>query len=169
MCLSWLINALSKCADTIEINPSAIKGDTKTPLLIIFRKDTKIELYFQTAAIVLGKGLWIDKITNRSLRGIPDIILRFTNSKESRLVIFDAKNRSKSSESEVAYKLIGYKDNFNINPFIGIGLYPSFDNFTYRHLQNKNNQIYLLHLPLLRAKKILQKICYKQINTFTNY
>lgn len=165
LCLGWFINAVSKCADIIEINQAGIKGSNKGPLLTTFYRESKIELYFQSAFGVLDRGSWVDTKNHKPLRGIPDIILRITKDKISRLAIIDAKNRSKASESEVAYKLIGYKDNFYINPFVGIGLYPSFGNSSYRHLNDGNNNIYLLHLPLLKAKKIIQKNYYQQINS----
>lgn len=168
LCLGWLINALTKCADSIEINRSGIKGSNKGPLLTTFYRESKIELYFQSAFEVLDSGTWIDTKSKKSLKGIPDIILRVTKSEASRLAIIDAKNRSKASESEVAYKLIGYKDNFRLDPFFGIGLYPSFGEYSYRHLNNKNNDIYLLRLPLPEAKKIIQKNYYRQINSIIN-
>ena len=88
-----------------------------------------------------------------------DVVLRISDGEIDRLVIVDAKNRTLASESDVAYKLMGYKENLGIEGFQAVGMYPSLSGeLRLRRLQEADEQILLFHVPLSNGRKTVQRI-----------
>lgn len=159
LCVGWLITAISRYADTTEVNVKGLKGANKKPLLVTSYDNRGIELYFQTSANVLPKGRWIHKRTKAPLKGIPDITLKLTTGYTSKVIILDAKNRSDSTEPDVVYKLLGYKENWGVSPFYGVGIYPSLeDRLEINRLHSGTDSLFLIHIPLLRARRVIDKV-----------
>jgi hypothetical protein len=64
--------------------------------------------------------------------------------------------KSGGAESEVAYKLLGYKENFGLENYIGVGLYPSFTRASrQRTLLKGNEHIKLLHVPIQKGRRFV--------------
>lgn len=159
LCVGWLITAIRRTANTTEINVKGLKGSNKKPLLVASYDNRVIELYFQTSANVLPKGRWIHRRTKAPLKGIPDITLKVTTGDASKVIILDAKNRSDSTEPEVMYKLLGYKENWGISPFYGVGIYPSLEeHLEINRLQSGADSLFLFHIPLLQARRTIERI-----------
>jgi hypothetical protein len=159
LCVGWLVTALSRHADNVEVNVKGLRGTNKRPLLVASYEGRTIELYFQTSMNVLPKGRWIYRKTRAALRGTPDIVLRVTNGGVGKVIILDAKNRSDSTESEVTYKLLGYKENWGLSPFYGVGIYPSLGNrLEIKRLDSGADSLFLVHVPLLRARRVIDKV-----------
>ena len=81
-------------------------------------------------------------------------------------MILDAKNRTLASESEVAYKLMGYKENLGMWPFQTVGVYPSFSNkLRLRRLEKDMDQILLAHVPLANGRRTVGRIVRQFLRT----
>jgi hypothetical protein len=116
LCLAWITLGLRKHATAVELQTRALKGMNRGPLLSAHWNGYIAELFFQTGVGVLPAGQWIDRHSKRPLRALPDIIVRIRSLYERRdpvILLVDAKNRTGIDESDVAYKLLGYKENLN--------------------------------------------------------
>jgi hypothetical protein len=108
---------------------------------------------------VLPKGRWIHKRTKAPLKGIPGITLKLTTDYTSKVIILDAKNRSDSTEPDVVYKLLGYKEISGVPPFYGMGIYPSLeDHLEINRLHSGEDSLFLIHVPLIRARRVIDKV-----------
>jgi len=104
----------------------------------------------------------MDRHTDKPLRALPEIVLKIADGKTERLVILDAKNRTLASESDVAYKLMGYKENLEIKAFQVVGVYPSFlGKLRLRRLEKAAEQILLVHVPLSNGRQTIRRIARK--------
>ena len=152
LCLGWAVQALGHICSEAAVDLTALKGrHDRAVFKGRYSSGWSIEVFFQRSADALPKGRWTERDNGRSLRGIPDLLLHLQNGADQkvRLIIVDAKNRSIASESEVAYKLLGYKENFGLEEYLAIGLYPRFDRrHRIRVLSKGDEHITLLHVPL---------------------
>jgi len=157
LCLGWLFEAFSASACSRTVDSTALKGAHQRPILTGQFSGLSLEVFFQRASGILPAGRWVDENTNEPLRGIPDITLRVSTEGETRLIFVDAKNRSVATESDVAYKLLGYKENFGLENFVAVGLYPCFKTeHRMRMLSHNGNRIILLHVPLLKGRATMR-------------
>lgn len=159
LCLAWLISAVrSECANVI-VNPVALRGAKKGAIATGELGGKRFSLFYQQSAQLLPVPRWIDRRTSMPLRALPDLVLKVDDGGESRVVILDAKNRTLASESDVAYKLLGYKENLGIDNFQAVGMYPSFSGkLRVRRLQKGGEQILLVHVPLSDGSRTVQRI-----------
>jgi hypothetical protein len=116
-------------------------------------------VYFQNGAEALGNTSWRYR-GGAPFRALPDIVLKVQSRTNERIVIIDAKNRSEGSASEVTYKLLGYRENLRLSPFLAVALFPSFGRFSSKRLEESNGSaaIALLRLPLVRARNIVGRL-----------
>jgi hypothetical protein len=162
LCLSWMIAALRLYCSNVMINPIALRGTKKGPIATGWFREKQFSLFYQRSAGLLPEPKWVDRHTGAPLRAIPDIVLKISDDITEQFVILDAKNRTLTSESDVAYKLMGYKENLGIEPFQAIGLYPSFSNrLRLRRLEKTSEQILLVHVPLSNGRRIFGRIAQK--------
>jgi hypothetical protein len=124
--LGWLIKGLSRVTKRSKLWPERIKGAMGRPLFEGYRGNARYRIYFQTGSI-LGQRLWTYRHTQDTLGGIPDIVItREREGEKTSILVLDPKNRSwKHSRGEVAYKMIGYSCNLNLEPFRAIAVFPS--------------------------------------------
>lgn len=159
LCLSWMISTLRLYCSNVVIDPIALRGPKKGPIATGWFGEKQFSLFYQQSAGLLPVPTWVDRHTHIPLRGIPDVVLKISDEVTEQFVILDAKNRTLASESEVAYKLLGYKENFGIEPFQAVGLYPSFSTrLRLRRLEKFGEQIVLVHVPLSNGRQTVGRI-----------
>ena len=164
LCLSWIISALQSYCSEVVIRPDSLRGRRDGPVATGRFGNYEVSVFYQQSAGVLPGSLWLDRHTQRPFRALPDIVLKISDGPADRFVILDSKNRSIASESEVAYKLMGYRENLGIEPFQAIAMYPSFsDELRLRRLVKKasTDQILLIHIPISNGRQIVGKIARK--------
>ena len=159
LCLAWMISTLRAYCSNVVVNPIALRGSRKGPIAIGEFGNKRVSLFDQQSADLLPVPLWVDRRTSAPLRALPDLVLKIVEGTSTKLVILDAKNRTLASESDVAYKLMGYKENLGIRDFQAVGIYPSFsDKLRLRRLEKGAEQILLIHVPLSRGRNTLRRI-----------
>jgi hypothetical protein len=159
LCLGWLISTLrAQCANVV-VNPMALRSAKRGPIATGEFGDRRFSLFYQQSAELLPVPRWVDRRTSVPLRALPDLVLKIEDGSASSLVILDAKNRTLASESDVAYKLMGYKENLGIDHFQAVGMYPSFSGkLRLRRLQKGGEQILLVHVPLSDGSRTVRRI-----------
>ena len=160
ICVGWLISAIRSFADAPPtINRNGLKAAGRAPLLRATYRSQEIEMYFQNAGGVLNRGCWLNSKSGRPLGALPDVVLRVTKEGNSRLVILDAKNRSGTSRSEVAYKMLGYKENLQLDPYYSIGVYPAYEGDYTEDRFNKGSEFLILaRVPLHGTEAAIQHL-----------
>lgn len=159
LCLSWMISALrANCTDVV-VNPIALRRTRRGPVATGCFHGRELSLYYQQSSGLLPVPTWIDKRTQQPIRAIPDIVFTISDGQTAEFLILDAKNRTLASESEVGYKLMGYKENLELRPYRAVGMYPSFSNrLRLRRLEKGEGQILLVHVPLSRGRQTVLRI-----------
>ena len=161
LCLAWMISALrSHCSDVV-VRPSALRGSRNEPVVSGHFQGNRLALFYQQSAGVLPVPAWVDKRTHRPFRAIPDLVLKIADGTADAILLLDAKNRALSSESEVTYKLMGYKDNLGIIPYRGVGIFPSLTGACRLRRFYKtaaDDRIVLAHVPLARGKETVRRL-----------
>jgi hypothetical protein len=159
LCLSWIVSALRSYCSDVVVSPMALRGPKKGPIVKGRFGTKELSLFYQQGAGLLPVPTWVDRHTRQPFRAIPDIVLKISDGATDRFVILDAKNRTIASESDVAYKLMGYKENLGMQRFQAVGMYPSFsDRPRLRRLEKGAEQILLFHVPLSKGRQTVQRI-----------
>ena len=154
-----MISALRSYCSNVVVNPVALRGPKKGPIATGWFTEKQFSLFYQQSAELLPVPTWMDRRTHRPFRALPDVVLKISDGGTERFVILDAKNRTHASESEVAYKLMGYKENLGITTFQAVGMYPSFSkSLRMRRLQKNAEQILLVHVPLSSGRQTIRRI-----------
>jgi hypothetical protein len=160
LCLAWMADALGELLKDVELSNTLV-GKNKPPVVKGRYGEAFVALHFQRVKDILDKGRW--KWQGKTpLGGLPDIILEIRKNAKRTLVLFDAKNRGESQSGDVAYKLLGYKENFSrkseglLYPFYAYGLFPAFgQGFSGKNLVRREHKISLLSLPLNDGRQYL--------------
>ena len=170
LCLAWMIAALRSLCSHVVVKPSALSGPKKEPVATGYFNGCRLTLFFQQSAGVLPNPTWVDKRTNRPFRGIPDLVLKTTSDTRDTILLLDAKNRTISSESEVTYKLLGYKENLGAKPYQGVAIFPSLT----RSLRlrgfykaSADDRILLAHVPLVRGREAVRRLLQQFLRALT--
>ena len=161
LCLPWMIAALRSYCSHVVVKPAALSGPKKEPVVTGYFQGNRLALFFQQSAGVLPNPTWVDKSTHRAFRAIPDLVLKITDDTTDTILLLDAKNRTLSSESEVTYKLMGYKENLGIVPYQGVGIFPSFSGeLRLRRFYKTaaDDGILLAHVPLVRGRETVRRL-----------
>ena len=161
LCLAWLISALRSYCSQVAVKPSALSGPKRDPVATGFFQGSELTLNFQQSAGVLPDSTWVNSKTHSHFRAIPDLTIKVTNNTGDSILLVDAKNRGLSSESEVTYKLLVYKENLGINPFLGVALFPSYSgNLRLRGFYKTatEDRIYLVHVPIMRGREAVRRL-----------
>lgn len=155
LCLAWLVRSLSDLLDDVEIVPVAIKGSPH-PVLIGRAGPFSIRLFYQAGH--LGKSAkWAYRRGNRPLRAIPDLLIEAREGPDVTHMILDAKNRSAASPSEVIYKLLGYKENLNLQPYWAVGMFPGLSSTpVFQTLERGQSRVVVFQLPLGRGQRLMR-------------
>ena len=159
LCLAWIITALRSCCARVSVNPLGLRGPRKEAVATCDLEGGKrLTLSFQSADL-LPVPKWIDRRTSTPFRALPDLVLEINDGVDHKLIIVDAKNRTSSSESEVAYKLMGYRDNLGLHNYQALGVYPAFEgHWQLRRLQRDGENILLVHAPLGEGKHLARRL-----------
>jgi hypothetical protein len=159
LCVAWVILALRAICLDVQVHPIALRGPRKGPIAVGKLGDREVALFYQQSAGLLPAPTWIYRHSQQALRAIPDLVLRLTEGHSEQFVIVDAKNRTYASESEVAYKLMGYRENLELRPFHAIGLYPGFSGkLRVRRLEKAEDRICLIHIPLAEGSVTVRRL-----------
>ena len=170
LCLAWMIAALRSLCSHVVVKPSALSGPKKEPVATGYFNGCKLTLFFQQSAGVLPNPTWVDKRTNRPFRAIPDLVLKTTRDTRDTILLLDAKNRTISSESEVTYKLLGYKENLGTKPYQGVAIFPSLTRslrFAWVLQGVADDRIVLAHVPLARGREAVRRLLRQFLRTLT--
>ena len=124
LCVGWLIKSLTKVLDSYSVFPKSIKG-SNDPILIGYKNNNKVELFYQ-AGYMSKKARWSRRNNSKKIGAIPDISIEIQSNSDRRTIIIDAKNRSRGSEGEVIYKMLGYMENLGLDPYRAVGIFPAF-------------------------------------------
>jgi hypothetical protein len=158
LCLGWLIGALSAALKDVRIEPRRLQRAGGKPVMTAQLGNFQIALYYQ-AGLATHSAHWIWRHSNQRFRAIPDLLISATNGDFTRWFVIDAKNRSLSAESEVAYKLLGYKENLRYAPFCGFGIFPALDGpASIKILESEEDRAILLRVWLGRGERIAGRI-----------
>ena len=161
LCLAWIVAALRSLCSNVVVKPSALRGPKKEPVATGCFQGNRLTLFFQQSAGVLPDPTWVDRRTRRPFRAIPDLVLKITNDTTDIILLLDAKNRTLSSESEVTYKLMGYKENLGIIPYQGVAIFPGFSGEPRLRMFYKtaaDDRILLAHVPLVRGRETVLRL-----------
>jgi len=158
--LAWLFQALQSRATAFQIDLRRLKGAGGEPVATATLGDASVEVFFQAAASVLPPGAWRYRHSGAALRAIPDIVIRIrTQGAQDRIVIVDAKNRTSASESEVIYKLLGYRENIRLTPYSAVGVYPSLEPHPrVLRLSDGTSRVTLVHVPLRGGRQVATRL-----------
>jgi hypothetical protein len=161
LCLAWIINAISRYGDpsSLSVFPDRIKASKGLPLVEAKIRGRRIRVHFQSG-VALPVRNWRLIDGNRELGAIFDILCRLTSVDGSRSVdlIIDAKNRGAKSEGEVAYKMLGYKENVTApsDTFRGIAVFPATTaRLEVSGLKRDAHRLWLVRVPLGESKQAI--------------
>jgi hypothetical protein len=102
---------------------------------------------------------WIWNHSGKHLQGIPDLVIRRSKDGKISHTLVDAKNRVGSAEGEVVYKLLGYKENLRLTPFLAVALFPEFGSEkSVRSLFSDDSRVVLARIPLASASNDLMSL-----------
>jgi hypothetical protein len=162
LCLSWFIKALSKKADksTLELFSGRLKAAKGNPVASARINGKTFSLFFQSG-VVLPFRNWSYVSTGKKLEAIFDIFCRVTsaNGADTIDIIIDAKNRSAASEGEVAYKMLGYKENVltEHQRFIGLAIFLSEEpRLKVKSLHRGEHRLWLAYAPLGKSEQTVR-------------
>ena len=161
LCLSWFINALAVRAEpgTLELFPSRLKAAKGLPVARAAIRGRQVSLFFQSGVVVPVRN-WRYVEPSQPLGAIFDIFCRISATPgQSVDLIVDAKNRSFASEGEVAYKMLGYKENVVAEGqrFLGLAIFPSESSrLKVKSLHRAEHRLWLAHAPLGESKQTVR-------------
>jgi hypothetical protein len=149
VCLGWLIAAFAKSLDGFSIDKAGLTSGNR-PILSGSFRDLKLRLFYQSGHLSnLSTYRW--KITQRPLRAIPDFVIEVDQGDTNRVYVIDAKNRGRSAESEIVYKLLGYKENLKLEPYWALGLAPGGRKRRINSVYRNNTRIHVAFVALDRG------------------
>jgi hypothetical protein len=121
ICLGWLIGALRSWDPSGILRPQNLQK--QGPIFTGSKNGSSVKLYYQAGYFsAVSRYVW--QKTGKKLRAIPDFSIELETSKFRRSIVLDAKNRSANSNSEIIYKLLGYRENLGIVPYFALGIAP---------------------------------------------
>jgi hypothetical protein len=162
LCLAWIISALSRKADasTLQVFPGKLKGAAGMPVAQASIRGKRVRLFFQSG-VALPSRNWNYVPAGNKLGAIFDILCQITSPDQADTtnIIVDAKNRAANSEGEVAYKMLGYKENVmdEHQRFLGLAIFPSDQDFLkIKSLQRAEHRLWLAYAPLAKGERTMR-------------
>lgn len=155
LCLGWFYQIAKADLGDLKVDPKAMRSG-KRALLSAKLADLALDLHYQHH---FGRRTsWTWEESGKKLEAIPDIVCTARAVEGDRVFLIDAKNRSAASESEVAYKLLGYKENLGLKPYFALAIFPEHErsNIVIKSLNNGENRIVLARIPLLISEARLR-------------
>jgi hypothetical protein len=127
-CLEQARASLARLGWTTDSDFRIHASVANSPIATFHSEGRHIDLYFQMQK-PMGQGRWLNQSTQKSLRGMPDVVLAAPGSAP---LLIDAKWRFRTMKqftSEEHYKMLGYAENFAHNQpngsFSGLLVFPS--------------------------------------------
>lgn len=168
LCLGWLHFGISthRGTEQIEVFPDRLKRADGEPLIRASGKGWTASAYYQSGKPVPTRHWSYQRIRPRtrpqasigqSLRAIFDFVLEISDGSQKRAIILDAKNRLRD-QSEVTYKLLGYKENVHngAGPFYAAAFFPGFDRkLAITELARDDSRVYLIRVPLSSGRRAI--------------
>lgn len=156
LCLGWCTQVLSQALSEFTINIAGIR-DSHVPIMSGFSDGATIEVFYQMR--FSSSNNWIWSHSGKQLQGVPDLVIRWSKDGRIRHALVDAKNRVGSAEGEVVYKLLGYKENLRLTPFLAVALFPEFSSEkSVRSLFSDDSRVVLARIPLASASNDLMSL-----------
>lgn len=156
VCIGWLLSGLKSMDPTGQINPAALKG-SNAPLFEGTRGDVQIQLFYQ-AGYFSSNARYKWHSSGKNLRAIPDYSIELKGPSWARTVLLDAKNRTFSGASEIIYKLLGYRENLDIDPYLAIAIAPVFSGGAkIDAVQLDNRTAVVMRVPLANGKRLFRR------------
>lgn len=156
ICLGWLISAAQKEFPSFKVHEANFlsSGGAIAEFVTESRKwRIRYQRYYTDETHYYWRG------SRAKLKAIPDYVAETTSGGVWTTIILDAKNRPQSSRSEIIYKMLGYKENLRLEPFVALALAPSYNKAAFhRVVDGDANSISLVYLPLDRGDLIIRRI-----------
>jgi len=124
ICLGWLLGALKAWDPAGTVHPRNLRASG--PIFTGEKRAFYLRLFYQ-ASHVSQSARYYRRGSNKPLRAIPDFVLELNYKDRSISLLLDAKNRVLSSNSEILYKMLGYRENLGLSPYFGLGIAPAYD------------------------------------------
>lgn len=155
ICLGWLLGALRQWAPDGAVYPRNLRKNG--PLFTGSSAGTRISLHYQASHVgQSARYRW--RGSGKQLRAIPDFAIEIENASGSHTVLLDAKNRAVSTNSEIIYKLLGYRENLGLEPYLAVGIAPAGGK---RHaldgVEHYDRHAAVLRLPLAKGAAFLRR------------
>ena len=165
LCVGWLISGLRALDSAGRVNPAGLR-DSKVPIFSGSRKNVQVRLFYQ-AGYFSKRARYIWQRSHRQLRAIPDYALEFRGPSWERSVLLDAKNRVGNSDSEIIYKLLGYRENLAISPYLAIGLAPEYGRrLSFNGVDHADRKASIVRMPLLKGRYIFERWLPKLVDVY---
>lgn len=156
VCIGWLLSGLKSMDPSGRVNPAALKGSI-APLFEGTRGDVQIQLFYQ-AGYFSRDARYKWHSSGKNLRAIPDYSIELKGPGWSRTILLDAKNRTFSGASEIIYKLLGYRENLGIDPYLAIAIAPIFSGRTkIETVEMDNRTAIVMRVPLANGKRLFRR------------
>lgn len=162
ICLGWILGALQRTLDSYQVHERHFR--TGKPLLTGTVAGVEVKVYYQ-AQHLPGHYSYRWKRTGKVLRSIPDFVIETTEKGKTKTLLVDAKNRARSSLSEIIYKMLGYKENLQIEPYWGLGIAPTFSSFGVESVARGANKVAVAFVPLKTGQLVVQRAVYRAIRS----
>jgi hypothetical protein len=155
VCLGWLLGALRGWCSMGSVHPENLRK--RGAIFVGERGGLTARLYYQAGHVgQAARYKW--RHSNKPLRAIPDFSLELQGGGGQVDILLDAKNRVVSSDSEVIYKLLGYRENIGAEPYRAVGIAPAFDNTPGVRVARYDDRIAaIVRLPLGTGQKLLNR------------
>ncbi len=155
VCLGWLLGALKIWDPDGSIHTKNLRASG--PIFSGSSSQFSIKLFYQAGYISKSARYFRPK-NGKSLRAIPDFILECSDTKQTLSVLLDAKNRTLNSNSEILYKMLGYRENLGLSPYFGLGIAPEYSgNRSYDAIRYEDRFAGVLRLPLDGGGEIMKR------------
>jgi hypothetical protein len=157
VCIGWLLSGLKRMDPAGSVNPEALRSSGEA----IFSgtcEDVRVDLHYQ-AGYLSKNARYTWRNSGNPLRAIPDYSIELKGPGWSRCILLDAKNRVYSSHSEIIYKMLGYRENLAISPYLAIGLAPNYGaRAGISAVDYDKRTAMVARIPLCGGKRLFQKL-----------
>lgn len=163
ICLGWLVSAIGKEFPSFKIHEGNFLS-SKGPIAEFATGSRCWTISYQRYYTAETHYAW--RGSRLRLKAIPDYVAESTSGGISTTIILDAKNRPQSSRSEIIYKMLGYKENLRIEPFIALALAPTYEGPAFHRVVDvKGNTVSLVYLPLDRGEFIVRRMLHSIVKS----
>lgn len=155
VCLGWLIGALKAWDPAGKVHPETLRASG--PIFSGEKNGLRINLHYQAGYVgKTARYRW--RRSGKQLRAVPDFSLQVEAAGVTHAILLDAKNRVLSSNSEIVYKLLGYRENLGFSPYFALGIAPAHNGRrSFDGVQHADRDAAILRLPLATGGDLLKR------------